>query len=110
MTNFVQRFAPEVAEIRALLRSLLKSEKLFRRKEDVQGKAFEDVKTVLSNMLVLILFDEDKELVLQCEGLESGLGACLIQKGHPILYASRSLMKTECNHAQIEEVLQLSLD
>lgn len=97
-----------MAEIRALLRSLLKSEKLFRLKEDVQGKAFEDVKTVLSNMLVLILFDEDKELVLQC--LESGLGACLIQKGHPILYASRSLMKTECNHAQIEEVLQLSLD
>ena len=54
-------------------------------------------------MLVLSLFDENKEFVLQCDASESGLGACLIQEGHPIMYASRSLTETKCNYAQIEK-------
>nr|XP_022296799.1 uncharacterized protein K02A2.6-like [Crassostrea virginica] len=105
MTNFVQRFAPQLSEITAPLRSLLKSETHFRWDEDVHGKAFTDVKTVLSNTPVLRFFDEDKELILQCDASESGLGACLIQEGHPIMYASRSLTETECNYAQIEKEL-----
>ncbi|XP_062577795.1 uncharacterized protein K02A2.6-like [Saccostrea cucullata] len=105
MTNFVQRFAPQLAEITAPLRSLLKSDTHFRWDEDIHGKAFKDVKTVLSNTPVLRFFDEHKELVLQCDASESGLGACLLQEGHPIMYASRSLTETECNYAQIEKEL-----
>ncbi|KAK3085724.1 hypothetical protein FSP39_007823 [Pinctada imbricata] len=105
MTNFVQRFAPQLSEITSPLRSLLKSDVHFRWDEQVHGKAFQEVKKVLSQAPVLKYFVPSKELVLQCDSSESGLGACLMQDGHPIMYASRALTPTECNYAQIEKEL-----
>ena len=35
----------------------------------------------------------------------SGLGACLIQEEHSVAYASRAVMLTETNYAQIEKEL-----
>lgn len=43
--------------------------------------------------------------VLQCDASVSGLGACLLQDGHPIAYASRALTPAETNFAQIEKEL-----
>ena len=40
---------------------------------------------------------------VQCDSSQSGLGAALIQNGHPIAYASRALMETESRYAQIEK-------
>lgn len=54
---------------------------------------------------ILKYFDTDKNTVVQCDASESGLGACIMQDGHPIAYASRSLTQTECNYAQIEKEL-----
>ena len=31
-----------------------------------------------------------------------GLGACLLQDGHPVYFASRSLQDSECGHVAIE--------
>ena len=36
---------------------------------------------------------------------KSGLGACILQDGHPIAYASRSLIQAEEHYAQIEKEL-----
>ena len=35
----------------------------------------------------------------------SGLGACLLQEGHLVAYASRTPTPTEINYAQIEKEL-----
>ena len=105
MTNFVQRFAPQLSELTAPLRSLLKSDTHFKWDDQVHGKAFDDVKTALSQAPALRYFDPAKDLVLQCDASESGLGACLLQDDQPVVYASRSLTETERNYAQIEKEL-----
>lgn len=48
-------------------------------------------------------FDDRKKTVLQCDASEKGLGACLLQDGHLIVYASRSLTSSEIAYAQIEK-------
>ena len=88
MIKFVQMFAPQLFKIRAQLRGLMKFETHFRWDEYVHWKVFTDVKTVLSNTPVLRVFDKDISLIFSVT--QSGLGACLIQEGHPIMYASIS--------------------
>ena len=103
MTNFVQRFAPQLSEVTKPLRDLLKADTHFLRDNDVHGTAFAKVKTILSQAPVLKFFDPGKQLTLQCDASASGLGACLMQENHPIAYASRSLTSAEQNYAQIEK-------
>ena len=43
--------------------------------------------------------------VIQADASQHGLGACLLQHGKPVAYASRSLSTSEHNYAQIEKEL-----
>jgi hypothetical protein len=52
---------------------------------------------------VMAYYDPHKELVLQCDASESGLGEALLQDGLPIAYASRALTDPETRYAQIEK-------
>ena len=63
------------------------------------------VKEILSSAPVLNYFDPTAVSTIQADASQSGLGACLFQKGKPIAYASRSLSPSECNYAQIEKEL-----
>jgi len=42
---------------------------------------------------------------LQCDALQAGLGAALIQNGHPVAYASRALTEAETRYTQMETKL-----
>ena len=105
MINYVQKFSPGLSELTAPIRDLLKSENQFMWDKDVHGKCLLKIKEVLISTPVLKYFDPDKNTVVQCDASESGLGACIMQDGHPITYASRSLTQTECSYAQIEKEL-----
>jgi len=63
------------------------------------------VKQVLTQAPVLNFFDPQEKTLLQCDASMSGLGACLMQDGYPVAYASRALTPTETNYAQIEKEL-----
>ena len=40
---------------------------------------------------LLKCFKHEKDLVIQCDASEGGLGAALLQDGRPLAYASRAL-------------------
>ena len=52
---------------------------------------------------VLANYKSTEALEIQCDSSQSGLGAALMQNGHPIAYASRALRETESCYEQIEK-------
>ena len=103
MVNYLQKFTPNLSEITAPMRDLLKETNQFHWDGQVQGRSFKQVKQILSAAPVLKFFDPKDEVELQCDASDRGLGACLMQGGQPVAYASRSLTDTETNYAQIEK-------
>ena len=104
MINFLTAHIPNMSSVTAPLRCLLKSDVLFNWGPE-QHAALTKVKEVLSSAPVLHYFDPKVVSTIQVDASQSGLGACLLQKGKPIAYASRSLSPPECNYAQIEKEL-----
>ena len=105
MVNYLQKFAPNLSEVTAPMRDLLKQRNEFHWEEEVQGHSFKQVKEILSAAPVLKFFDPKENVELQCDASDKGLGACLMQGGQPVAYASRCMTETEVNYAQIEKEL-----
>lgn len=68
-------------------------------------EAVKRLKDALMTAPVLRFFDPKKQLIIQADASKDGLGACLLQEGHPIAYTSRALIETKKNYAQIEKEL-----
>ena len=56
----------------------------------------------ISNVKALPYFNTSAETTLQMDASKKGLGACLIQNGKVVCYASRALTKTEQNYQNLE--------
>ena len=105
MITYVQKFAPNLADLAKELRELVKKDIEFVCDKVVHGQCQDQVKQVLTQALVLKFFDPQKKTVLQCNASMSGLAACLMQDEHPVAYASTALTSTETNYAQIEKTI-----
>ena len=57
----------------------------------------------MSSAPVLRFYDTSLPTTLQVDASDDGLGACLMQQGQPIAYASRALSNSEINYASIEK-------
>ena len=57
----------------------------------------------ISNVKALPYFNINAETTLQMDASKKGLGACLIQNGKVVCYASRALTKTEQNYQNLEQ-------
>ena len=68
-------------------------------------KSWKQVKQFIRREPVLKYFDPSKEVTLQCDASESGLGAIILQEGQPVAFTSRALTSTDRNYAQIEKEL-----
>ena len=72
-----------------------------------QESAFQELKTCLSKQPVLQILDFKKEMVVQTDASDTGLGAVLLQEKdgllHPVRYLSRKLKKAERNYSTIEK-------
>ena len=56
----------------------------------------------ISNVKALPYFNTSAETILQMNATKKRLGACLIQNGKVVCYASRALTKTEQNYQNLE--------
>ena len=61
------------------------------------------MKQLITKEPVVRYFDNTKEVTLQYDASESGLGAVIMQEGPPVAFSSRALTNTEKNYAQIEK-------
>ena len=104
MVNYLSKFLPNISTITELLRQL-EAKAVEWRWDDNQQKAFDEVKTLITCHPVLQYYDVTKEVTLQCDASQSGVGAALLQEGHPVAFTSRALTSTERNYAQIEKEL-----
>lgn len=102
LTNFVSKFINNSAEIIHPLHNLLRKNVSWNWSSS-QEKAFNKIKEKISKSAKLSYYDPTKELVLENDASEYGLGTAVMQEGKPIAYASRALSDTEKNYAQIEK-------
>ena len=98
MINYLNRYS---AHLTAPL-SALTHQAADYKPGKVHFENFYQLKLEISNMKALPYFDVNAETTLQMDASKKGLGACLIQKGKVICYASRTLTKTEQNYQNLE--------
>ena len=104
MITYLSKFLPNLSEVTKPLRRLLDKDVEWRW-DDSHKEALNRVKHLITREPVLSYFDNAKEVTLQCDASESGLGATIMQEGRPVAFSSRALTSTERNYAQIENEL-----
>ena len=99
-------FVPHLSHHMEPLRVLLKKENTFAWDQNAND-SFQRIKGLLENTLLkpLKYYNRNKPVTLQCDASLKGLGACIIQDGRPIAFASKSLTDTETRYANIEREL-----
>ncbi|UYV75303.1 K02A2.6-like [Cordylochernes scorpioides] len=100
--TYLCKFMPNISMISEPLRKLIMKNSTWSWSKNHQA-AFEQIKDLASKAPILRYFDADKSIAIQCDASKHGLGATLLQESQPIIFASRSLSKTEQNYAQIEK-------
>ena len=68
---------------------------------DIQAESFWRIKETIVKSPALAFYDPGKELTLEYDASEYGLGSALIQCGKPVTFASRALSRVERNYTQI---------
>ena len=69
----------------------------------VHDRAFKTVQKLVTKA-------PERELMIQCDASQNGLGAVLMQDGQAIVYASRAMTDAETGYALIEkEMLAIGL-
>lgn len=100
--TYLSKFLPNLSEVDAPLRQLLKADVEFVW-QPAQQQAFDKLKDLCTKSPVLSFFDPSKPVEIFCDASSNGLGAVLLQDSHPVAFSSRSLTDTEMRYAQIEK-------
>lgn len=102
MVQYMSRFVPNLTDIVMPMQNLLKNDVPFNWSE-TQQSSFEKMKEAIVNSPTLAIFNDKKDLTLENDASEYGLGSVLLQEGKPLGFASRTLTSAEQNYAQIEK-------
>ena len=102
LASYYRRFVPGFAKVAGLLHSLTKKDVTFAWSPECQ-ESFEELKHLLTTSPVLAFPDFSWRFILETDASGAGLGVVLAQEQldhsvRPIAYASRTLLKHECNY------------
>lgn len=89
MTGYYRRFICQYGVLSKPLTQLLKRNTRFQWTQ-VEQQAFETLKTALVNAPVLALPDFSRQFTIETNASDHGMGAVLMQDGHPISYLSKA--------------------
>ncbi|KAF4649982.1 hypothetical protein FOL47_001541 [Perkinsus chesapeaki] len=107
MTGYFRKFIKGYAHLVKPLTLLTKKDAQFVWSQECQ-EAYEKVLDLLVERPCLGLPDWDKTFTLETDASAYGIGAVLLQEGHPIAYASKTLSETEQEYSASErEVLAI---
>ena len=90
MVQYLSKFFPRIAEIAEPLRDLTKKHAPYAWGPE-HNQAFNNIKKEIVQAPIIRYYDLKKKTVLQSDASIKGLGTCLLQDGHPIYFASKSL-------------------
>ena len=100
--TYLARYVPKLSEVMRPITVLTHKDVEWSWGEP-QEQAFKKLKKLLTESPILAYYDQNSELVIQCDASAYGIGAALMQKGKPLAYASRALTDTESRYAIIEK-------
>ncbi|UYV72488.1 K02A2.6-like [Cordylochernes scorpioides] len=106
LLNYYERFLRNKATVVEPLHRLLDSNNPWKWNREHQ-RAFKEAKSLISSESVLAHFDDNLPILVSCDASEYGIGAILSQVDHeverPVVFASRTLNKTERRYAVIDK-------
>ena len=102
MIGYLAKFLPHLSEVCELLRQLDRNGVEWCWLEQHQY-ALTKIRKLITAASVLAY--AKREVIIQCDTSQSGLGAVLLHEGRPVCYASRALTTTEENYAHVEKEL-----
>jgi len=104
LASFYRQFVPHFSTIASPLNELVKKDTPFVW-GDKQQQAFEEIKAKLTQAPVLALPNFEKTFELECHASGVGVGAVLLQEGHPIAYFSEKLNGPSRNYPTYDKEL-----
>ena len=106
MVTYMGNFVPHLSHHTEPLCAMLKQEAVFAW-DEMANASFQKIKDLIAKSATkpLHYYDRRKPVTVQADASQRGLGACLLQDGQPIAYASKSLTDAETRYANIQREL-----
>ena len=104
LANYFRKFVVALSQMAKPLTDLTKAGTTWTWGESEQA-AFEQIKQALCQAPTLVMPDTEKDFMVVCDASNFGIGAVLMQDGHPVAYFSKLLDAAQRNYTVTDREL-----